>query len=87
MEEGLNEGLNLRPPGKGFELFRHKSSEGTRTRGCSGLYCARHNEAGDYEIRSAAREGEAHSMTGGMFLKEGFEEHYEKVALLSTQDT
>jgi hypothetical protein len=43
-----------------------------------GLYWARINEAGDYEIRSVTREGEAHSVTGGIFPKEGFEEHYEK---------
>jgi hypothetical protein len=42
------------------------------------LYWARINEAGDYEIRSVTREGEAHSVTGGIFSKEGFEEHYEK---------
>jgi hypothetical protein len=42
------------------------------------LYWARINEAGDYEIRSVTREGEAHSVTGGIFPKEGFEEHYEK---------
>ena len=41
-------------------------------------YWARINEAGDYEIRSVTREGEAHSVTGGIFPKEGFEEHYEK---------
>ncbi len=35
----------------------------------------------NYEIRSIAREGEAHSMTGGVFPKEGFEEHYENVSL------
>ena len=43
-----------------------------------GLYWAGINEAGDYEIRSVTREGEAHSVTGGIFPKEGFEEHYEK---------
>ena len=42
------------------------------------LYWARINEAGDYEIRSVTREGEAHSVTGGIFPKEGFEEHHEK---------
>jgi hypothetical protein len=42
------------------------------------LYWARINEAGDYEIKSVTREGEAHSVTGGIFPKEGFEEHYEK---------
>jgi hypothetical protein len=39
------------------------------------------NEAGDYEIRSVTREGEAHSVTGGIFPMEGFEEHYEKTSL------
>ncbi len=46
-----------------------------------GLYWARINEAGDYEIRSVTREGEAHSVTRGIFPKEGFEEHYEKTSL------
>jgi hypothetical protein len=77
--EGLDEGLNLRPPEEGFELYRHKNVQSTRTRGWSGLYWARRNEGGDYEIRSVAREGEAHSITGGIFPKGGFEEHYEKV--------
>ncbi len=78
--EKLDEGLNLRPPEEGFELYEHKNAESTRTGGWSGLYWARKNEDGHYEIRSVAREGEAHSMTGGVFPKEGFEEHYEKVS-------
>ena len=80
VEEKLDEGLNLRAPEDGFELYKHKHAESTSTGGWSGLYWARKNEAGDYEIRSVAREGEAHSMTGGVFPKEGFEEHYEKVS-------
>ncbi len=80
MGEEPDEGLNLRAPKEGFELFKHKSAESTRTRGWSGLYWARQNEVGDYEILSVAREGEAHSITGGVFPKEGFEEHYEKVS-------
>jgi hypothetical protein len=39
------------------------------------------NEAGDYEIRSGMRECEAHSVTGGIFQKEGFEKHYEKTSV------
>ena len=66
------------PPAEGFELFRHRNAEQMTTQGWSGLYWARINEAGDYEIRSVTREGEAHSVTGGIFPKEGFEEHYEK---------
>jgi hypothetical protein len=78
--EKLDEDLNLRPPGDGFELYKHKHAESTRTQGWAGLYWARKNESGDYEIRSVAREGEAQSITGGVFPKEGFEEHYEKVS-------
>jgi hypothetical protein len=81
MEKELYEGLNLMPPAEGFELYRHKDAEQMTTQGWSGLYWARMNEAGDYEIRSVAREGEAHSVTGGIFPKEGFEEHYEETSL------
>jgi hypothetical protein len=42
-------------------------------------FWARRNEAGGYEIWSVAMEGEAHSMTGGVFPKDGFEDPYEKV--------
>jgi hypothetical protein len=80
MGEELDEGLNLRPPEEGFELYKHKNAQSMRTRGWSGLYWARLNEAGDYEIRSVAREGEAHSMMSGVFPKEGFVEHYKKVS-------
>ncbi len=75
----LDKDLNLTPPAEGFELYRHKNAKGARTRGWSGLYWARQNEAGDYEILSVARGGEAHSIPGGVFPREGFEEHYEKV--------
>jgi hypothetical protein len=73
--------LNLKPPAEGFELYRHKNAGQMSTRGWSGLYWARKNEAGNYEIRAVAREGEAHSVTGGVFPKQGFEEHYEKTTL------
>ena len=78
MEKDLDEGLNLTPPKEGFELYRHKNAKEMTTQGWSGLYWARMNEAGDYEIRVVTREGEAYSVTGGIFPKEGFEEHYEK---------
>ena len=79
MGKELNEGLNLTPPKEGFELYRYKNEKRMSTQGWSGLYWARKNEAGDYEIRVVTREGEAYSVTGGIFPKEGFEEHYEKV--------
>ena len=80
MGKELYEELNLMLPAEGFELYRHKNAEQMTTQGWSGLYWARMNEAGDYEIRSVTREGEAHSVTGGIFPKEGFEEHYEKTS-------
>jgi hypothetical protein len=73
------EGLNLTPPAEGFELYRHKDVAETKAGVWSGLYWARRNEGGDYEIRAVNREGEAYSATGGVFPKKGFEEHYEKV--------
>src|SRR5215204_145798 len=81
MGKELYEGLNLTPPDEGFELFRHKNTERMTTRGWSGLYWARKNVAGDYEIRAVTREGEGYSVTGGIFPNEGFEEHYEKTSL------
>ncbi len=80
MSEERHEGLNLTPPTEGYELYRHKNAGNMTTRGWSGLYWARRNEAGDYEIRAITGEGEAYSVTAGVFPKEGFEEHYEKVS-------
>ena len=80
MDEERYEGLNLTPPEEGFELYRHKNAENTATRGWSGLYWAKRNEEGDYEIRAVTREGEAYSVTGGVFPREGFEERYERAS-------
>jgi len=75
------EGLNLTPPKGGYELYRYKNAEEIKTKGWHGYYWARNNRAGGYEIRSVpASEGES-SMPGGIFPKEGFEEHYERVNL------
>ena len=78
---GNAKGLNMTPPVEGFELYRHKDIAKTRTWGWSGLYWARRNNEGDYEIRPLTGEGQAHSVPSGVFPKQGFEEHYEKVAL------
>ena len=48
------------------------------TREWSGLYWARKNEAGDYEIRTVTKEGEGYSYPGGVFAKEAFERDYKK---------
>lgn len=74
-----HEGLNLTPPAEGFELYSHKNAGETNTGGWSGLYWAKRNEEGDYEIRTVTGEGEAYSVPGGVFPKQGFEEHYERM--------
>ena len=79
MSQEDHEELNLSPPEPGFELYRHKNAEQMSTRGWSGLYWARKNEAGDYEIRAVTREGEGYSYHGGAFSAEAFERLYEKV--------
>jgi hypothetical protein len=76
MSQGRYEDLNLVPPEEGLELYRYKNAERMRTSGWSGLYWARKNEAGDYEIRAVTAEG--YSYPGGIFSKEAFESYYEK---------
>ena len=80
MSEERYEDLNLTPPEEGYELYRHKNAQEMKTCGWSGLYWARKNEAGDYKIVAVTREGEAYSVAGGIFPKEGFEKHYQKVS-------
>jgi hypothetical protein len=75
------EGLNLTPPGEGFELYRHKDADKMRTRNWHGYYWARVTEDGDYEIRSVPASLGEHSAPGGVMPKEGIDEHYEKVSL------
>lgn len=72
------EGLDLTPPGEGFELYRHKDAEKMRTRNWHGYYGARRTQQGDYEIRSVPASLGEHSAPGGVMPKEGFEEYYEK---------
>jgi hypothetical protein len=79
MSQERYQDLNLIPPEVGYELYRHKNAEQMRTQGWSGLYWARENEPGDYEIRAVSREGEGYSYPGGVFPKEAFERLYEKV--------
>ena len=75
------EGLDLTPPGVGFELYRHKDAERMKTKGWHGYYWARRTEQGDYEIRSVPSSLGEHSVSGGVMPKAGFEEHYQRVAL------
>jgi hypothetical protein len=75
------EGLDLTPPGGGFELYRHKNAGALRTGGWHGLYWARRTPGGDYGIRSVPTSLGEPSVTGGVFPKAGFEEHYERVEL------
>jgi hypothetical protein len=72
---------DLTPPEEGFELYRHKDAEKMRTRNWRGYYWAKRTEQGNYEIRSVPSSLGEHSVSGGVMPKEGFEEHYERVAL------
>jgi hypothetical protein len=54
LREGSYEGLNLTPPGEGFELYRHKNARRRVGSGWPGLYWARRVESGGYEIRYSA---------------------------------
>ena len=78
-KDDTGDGPDVSPPGEGFELYRHRNAEVTRTRGWHGLYWARRNEAGDYEIRSVPRSLGEPSAAGGVMPAEGFERLYEKV--------
>jgi hypothetical protein len=78
MSQERYEDLNLVPPEEGLELYRYKNAERMKTSGWSGLYWAKQNEAGDYEIRAVTAEGEGYSYPGGIFSKEAFERYYEK---------
>jgi hypothetical protein len=71
--------LNLEPPERSYELWRHRNADNMGTSGWSGLYWARPTSGGDYEIRTLAREGEAYFYPGGIFPKEAFERLYERV--------
>ena len=73
------EGPDLSSPGEGFELYRHKNADKMRTKGWHGYYWARLTEQGDYEIRGVPSTLGEHSRLGGIFPREGFEDHYEKV--------
>jgi hypothetical protein len=75
------EGSNHTPPEEGFELYRHKDAQKMRTKNWRGYYWTRRTEQGDYEIRSVPSSLGEHSVPGGVMPKEGFEEHYERVAL------
>jgi hypothetical protein len=75
-DEGILERL---PPEGGFKLYRHKNAEKMRTKNWHGYYWARRTGEGDYEIRSVPSTLGEHSVPGGVFTKESFEQHYEKV--------
>jgi hypothetical protein len=71
---------DLTLPGEGFELYRHKDADKMRTKAWHGYYWTRRTEEGDYEIRSVPSTLGEYSASGGIFPKEGFEQHYEKVS-------
>ena len=69
----------LTPPGEGFKLYQHKNADKMTTKGWHGYYWARRTEEGDFELRSVPSTLGEHSVQGGIFPKEGFEQHYEIV--------
>ena len=69
---------HLRPEG-GCELYHYKNAERMKTKNWHGYYWARGTEEGDYEIRTVPSTLGEHSVPGGVFPKEGFEGHFEKV--------
>lgn len=71
---------DLTPPEGGYELYRHKNAGDMRTKNWHGLYWARQNEEGDYEILSVPLSSGEYPAPGGVFPKRGFEEYYERVA-------
>lgn len=44
--------MDLTPPGRGYVLYKHKNAGSMKTRNWHGLYWARQNEEGDYELRT-----------------------------------
>jgi hypothetical protein len=77
---GREEGLDLTPPEGGYELYRHRNAESMHTRNWHGFYWARQNEEGDYEIRTVPISSGEYSASGGVWLREGFERNYARVA-------
>ena len=75
MSQERRKDLNLTSPMEDLELYRYKTCEQMTTQGWSGLYWARKNEAGDYEIRGVTKEGEGYSYPAGVFAKEAFERY------------
>ncbi len=66
-------------PEGSFELFRYKNADKMKTKNWHGYYWGRPTEDGDYEIRTVPSTLGEHSLAGGIFPKESFEQHYEKV--------
>ncbi len=66
-------------PEGGFELYRYKNAAKMKTKNWHGYYWGRQTEQGAYEIRTVPTTLGEHSVQGGIFPKERFEQHYEKV--------
>ncbi len=73
------EGPDLIPPAAGYELYRYKNAEEMETKNWHGLYWARRNAEGDYEIRTVPVSSGEHSAPGGIWPGEGFERYYARV--------
>jgi hypothetical protein len=67
------------PPEAGYELYRHKNAGDMKTKNWHGLYWARRNKKGNFEVRTVPSSEGERSVPGGVFPKNGFEEYYEKL--------
>ncbi len=74
------EGPDLTPPAAGYELYRHKNIGSTETKNWHGLYWARRNAEGDYEIRTVPVSSGEHSAPGGIWPGKSFERYYARVS-------
>ena len=78
-DDASGDGPDVSPPGEGYGLYRHRNAGALRPKGWHGLYWARRNEAGNYELRSVPSSLGEYPAPGGIMPKEGFEKLYEGV--------
>lgn len=76
---GDQEAPDLILPVAGYELYTHKNAGSMKTKNWRGLYWARRNEEGDYEIRTVPASIGEYSVPGGVWPGAGFEENYIRV--------
>jgi hypothetical protein len=87
MSQECYKALNLTPPEEAFELYRYKNAEAMTTRRWSGLYWARKNEAGAYEIRAVTKGRGGVLLPWGSVLERSLREALRESRLVSAATT